>query len=169
MDHSNQDGVSSADSDSKIQTHALHEHDERNHSSLPSNRRVSSITAAERARRNVNAKLANPLAGMSHATLENMGAMYAKKHQVGDEEDIRAFRLGACLAQDPTKYDSVAGLKEQELEVLRKEFTNRWSQPRLLYVVILLCSTCAAVQGMGKWLSLRMSLSILHANLDDKR
>lgn len=150
MDNGNQDGVSSASSDPKTQTHALHEHDERNHSSMPSNRRVSSITAAERARRNVNAKLANPLAGMSHATLENMGATYAKKHQVGDEEDIRAFRLGACLAQDPTKYDSVAGLTEQELEVLRKEFKNRWSQPRLLYVVILLCSTCAAVQGMDE-------------------
>lgn len=169
MDHSYQDGVSSADSDPKNQTHAMPEHDERNHSSIPSNRRVSSITAAERARRNVNAKLANPLAGMSHATLENMGATYARKHQVGDDEDIRAFKLGACLAQDPTKYDSIAGLTEQELEVLRKEFTNRWSQPRLLYVVILLCSTCAAVQGMGKWLIPRLAPSILHADHDDQR
>lgn len=169
MDHSNQDGVSSAGSDPKPQTHAMHEHDERNHSSMPTNRRVSSITAAERARRNVNAKLANPLAGMSHATLENMGAMYARKHQVGDEEDIRAFRLGACLAQDPTKYNSVAGLTEQELEVLRKEFTNRWSQPRLLYVVILLCSTCAAVQGMGKWIVPKPASSIPHADHDDER
>ncbi|MCJ1468718.1 hypothetical protein MMC07_007348 [Pseudocyphellaria aurata] len=150
MDHNNQDGVSSAGSDPKAQSHALQEHDERNHSSMPSNHRVSSITAAERARRNVSAKLANPLAGMSHATLENMGATYARKHQVGEEEDVRAFRLGACLAQDPTKYDSVAGLTEQELEVLRNEFTNRWSQPRLLYLVIVLCSTCAAVQGMDE-------------------
>lgn len=169
MDHNNQDGVSSAGSDPKTQLHAMHEHDEQNHSSMPSNRRVSSITAAERARRNVNAKLANPLAGMSHSTLENMGATYARKHQVGDETDIRAFRLGACLAQDPTKYDSVAGLTEQELEVLRKEFTNRWSQKPLLYLVILLCSTCAAVQGMGKWLISNLSPSIPHADHDDQR
>ena len=42
------------------------------------------------------------------------------------------------------------GLREEELEVLRKEFTNRWSQPKLLYLVIILCSTCAAVQGMDE-------------------
>lgn len=78
-----------------------------------------------------------------------MGKLYAQKHQLGDEEDIRAFQKGACLAQDPQKYNQVAGLTGQELDVLAREFTHRWSQPRLLYLVILLCSTCAAVQGMG--------------------
>lgn len=97
----------------------------------------------------LSAKLANPLAGKTHAELEDMGARYAKQHQLGDEEDIRAFQKGACLAQDPQKFSDVAGLTAQELDVLKKEFTNRWSQPRLLYLVIVLCSTCAAVQGMG--------------------
>lgn len=97
----------------------------------------------------LSAKLANPLAGKTHAELEDMGARYAKQHQLGDEEDIRAFQKGACLAQDPQKFRDVAGLTPQEMDVLEKEFTNRWSQPRLLYLVIVLCSTCAAVQGMG--------------------
>lgn len=97
----------------------------------------------------LSAKLANPLAGKTHAELENMGARYAKQHQLGDEEDIRAFQKGACLAQDPQKFSDVAGLTPQEMDVLEKEFTNRWSQPRLLYLVIVLCSACAAVQGMG--------------------
>ena len=127
----------------------VEEHDARNHSMSNSARRAS-LTAAERARRNANAKLANPLAGYSHAELRSMGAAYVKKHQIGDEEDIRAFELGACLAQDPTKYNSIQGLNGQEIEVLKKEFENRWSQPKLMYLVIILCSTCAAVQGMGK-------------------
>ena len=124
------------------------EYDARNHSvSRPA--RQSSMTPAERIRRNENAKLANPLAGYSFAELKNQGATYVKKYQIGDEEDIRAFELGACLAQDPSKYESVQGLTGAEMEVLRKEFTNRWSQPKLMYLVIILCSTCAAVQGMG--------------------
>lgn len=98
----------------------------------------------------LSAKLANPLAGKTHTELEDMGARYAKQHQLGDDEDIRAFQKGACLAQDPQKFRDVAGLTPQEMDVLEKEFTNRWSQPRLLYLVIVLCSACAAVQGMGK-------------------
>lgn len=144
------DNASSDGSDTKIQTHPhQHDYDELNHSKTNQSR-SNSITAAERARRNVSAKLANPLAGKTHAELESMGDEYARKHQVGDEEDIRAFQKGACLAQDPNKYATVAGLTAQELEVLEKEFTNRWSQPKILYIVIVLCSMCAAVQGMGE-------------------
>lgn len=105
---------------------------------------------AASAKQRLSAKLANPLAGKSHAELEEMGARYAKQHQLGEEEDIRAFQKGACLAQDPQKYGQVAGLTGPELDVLEKEFSHRWSQPRLLYLVIVLCSTCAAVQGMDE-------------------
>lgn len=130
------------------QTPLDHENVVPKRSTLSSNRR-NSITTIERRRRNDVAKLANPLAGISHDELEQMGDSYARKHQMGDDEDIRAFKKGACLAQDPQKYESVIGLTGQEIEVLRKEIANRWSQPKLLYVVIILCSTCAAVQGMG--------------------
>lgn len=126
------------------------EHDARNHSVAYSRR--GSVTAAEKARRNVNAKLANPLAGYSHAELEEQGTAYAQKYLAGDadEEDIRAFAKGAVLAQDPSKYDMIHGTTPQEIEILKKEFTNRWSQPWRMYLVIILCSVCAAVQGMGK-------------------
>ena len=124
------------------------EFDERNHNTAPSNRRLS-LNAADRMRRNASAKLANPLAGISHAQLEEMGATYARKHHIGDEVDIRAFRKGAVLAQEPRRFAQVQGLTGMELDVLQKEFDNRWSQPKLMYMVIALCSTCAAVQGMG--------------------
>ena len=126
------------------------EYDEGNHNIAPSNRRLS-LNAGDRMRRNASAKLANPLAGISHAQLEEMGATYARKHHIGDEEDIRAFRKGAVLAQEPRRFAQVQGLTGMELDVLQKEFDNRWSQPKLMYMVIALCSTCAAVQGMGQW------------------
>ncbi|KAL8679738.1 MAG: hypothetical protein Q9224_000276 [Gallowayella concinna] len=126
------------------------EYDDQNHSYPPAALRAGATTAVERARRNVNAKLANPLAGISHAMLEDMGARYARKHQVGDQEDIRAFSKGAVLAQDPSKYHTVAGLTEEEQMVLHTEENHRWHQPPLLYIVIVVCSTCAAVQGMDE-------------------
>lgn len=126
------------------------EYDERNYSIAPSTRKFS-LNAADLMRRNTSAKLANPLAGISHAKLEEMGATYARKHHIGDEEDVRAFRKGAILAQDPRRFAQVQGLTGMELDVLQKEFDNRWSQPKLMYIVIVLCSTCAAVQGMGQW------------------
>ena len=144
--------ISHRNSDSSGVSHTKfevqYEHDERNHTGGQPVRQAS-VSAAERERLRANARLANPLARISHAQLEDMGEKYAMKHQIGDQEDIRAFQKGAVLAQDPTKYDSVEGLTPEEKIILCKEFTNRWSQPKLMYIVIVLCSTCAAVQGMG--------------------
>ena len=111
-----------------------------------------SISAADRARRNLNAKLANPLADLNHAALGKMGRDFAKKYQVCDnDEDVRAFEIGAILAQAPEKYEKVQGLTDEEMATLHREFKNRWQQPKLMYLVIVLCSACAAVQGMGEF------------------
>lgn len=134
----------------QIQAQSQREYDERNGSSRATPH-GGSISATVSKQQRLSAKLANPLAGKTYAELEDMGARYARQHQLGDDEDIRAFQKGACLAQDPLKFRDVAGLTGQELDVLQKEFASRWSQPRLLYLVIVLCSTCAAVQGMGKY------------------
>ncbi|KAL8780834.1 MAG: hypothetical protein Q9194_000688 [Teloschistes cf. exilis] len=130
--------------------HGEPEYDDSNHSMPPMALRVGKTTAAERARRNVNAKLANPLAGINHTMLEAMGAEYARKHQLGDHNDIRYLAKGAVLAQDPARYASVPGLTEEEQRVLDTEYHHRWHQPPLLYIVIIVCSTCAAVQGMDQ-------------------
>ena len=47
----------------------------------------------------LNARLANPLAGFTHAELATKAEEYCRSHEIGDEEDIRAFRLGAIIAQ----------------------------------------------------------------------
>jgi hypothetical protein len=127
-----------------------------NHPSNDPNRNAS-VTSSRRARgsvvdaarRNENAKLANPLAGLTITELREEGRAYAKEHGIVDAEDIRAFELGAVLAQAPEKYDRLGQFAEgNEMQVLEKEYKNKWSQPKLLYLVIVLCSTCAAVQGM---------------------
>jgi hypothetical protein len=105
---------------------------------------------ADQLRANINAKIANPLAGFTHAQLAQKGEEYVRTNNVGNKEDIRAFRLGAILAQDPNRHAEVDWLTTEESEVLSKEIAKKWSQPRLLYLVIVLCSTCAAVQGMGE-------------------
>jgi hypothetical protein len=122
------------------------EHVEKKDTAMP--RRVLG-TAAERARRNLNAKLANPLAGYSYDELRRQGINFAITHQIGDEEDVRAFAIGAVLAQVPEKFTQVPDLRPDEVEILQKEFSNRWSQPWTMYLVIVLCSLSAAVQGMG--------------------
>ena len=132
------------------------EADARNHS-VALDRRSSQKDPKEKLRENANAKLANPLAYETPEELRRKGRAYAKKHFMGDEEDIRAFELGACLAQDPMKWDRVQGLNVDERAVLEKEIASRWSQPKLMYLVIILCSTCAAVQGMGSSINLKMN------------
>ncbi|KAF2267306.1 hypothetical protein CC78DRAFT_541754 [Lojkania enalia] len=109
-------------------------------------------SATERARRNMNAKLANPLQGYSYDELRKMGRAYAYEHALAEEEDVRALEIGACLAKDPQNMEhaSSLGVTEEEQHVLTMEIEHRWSQPWTLYLVIILCSVCAAVQGMDE-------------------
>jgi hypothetical protein len=113
-------------------------------------RRKSSY-AEEKLRANLNAKIANPLAGYRSHELEQMGEDFARnKCELTDPEDINAFRVGARLAANPLKWDSVDTLQGDDRSAVQKEFTNRWSQPATMYLVIVLCSMAAAVQGMDE-------------------
>jgi hypothetical protein len=111
------------------------------------------ISAAERARRNLNIRLSNPLGDYTYPELCKMGRAYAIDQGLTAAEDMRAFEIGACLARDPTKLIDEAkqlGATDNEIETLENETKKRWSQPKRLYWVIAICSVCAAVQGMGQ-------------------
>ncbi|GAB1312948.1 hypothetical protein MFIFM68171_03158 [Madurella fahalii] len=95
-------------------------------------------------------KLANPLTGLPPERLAAMGEDYARLAGLTSDEDMRAFRLGAMIAGDQTRYDTIPGLTDREREVLERETTHKWSNPRMLYWVIVICSLCAAVQGMDE-------------------
>jgi hypothetical protein len=115
----------------------------------------------ERRRRELNLKIANPLGGYNAQQLGDMGEQYCRENQLGEEKDIRAFRLGAQVAKDPLRAAEVDGLTEEERRIFQDEVNHKWRQPKLLYLVIVLCSTCAAVQGMGMLNSSKMSPNCL--------
>ncbi|KAK1776985.1 hypothetical protein QBC45DRAFT_452751 [Copromyces sp. CBS 386.78] len=104
----------------------------------------------EKARLEASKKLANPLAGLDPERLEKMGAEYAQMAGLTSDEDVRAFRLGARIAGDESNYDTIPELTEREKEVLVRETTHKWSNPPMLYWVVVICSLCAAVQGMDE-------------------
>lgn len=101
----------------------------------------------QKQRLEASAKLQNPLAGLTTEQLGQRGEEFCAKHGLTDEADIRAFRLGAIIAGNMNKYDTVDGLTDREKEVLDREITHKWSNPTMLYAVIVICSLCAAVQG----------------------
>jgi hypothetical protein len=96
----------------------------------------------------INAKLANPLSGYSRDQLQEMGATYARTHDMAEFEDD--FRKGAMLAQDPSAFETLPLLTDDERNILRREVTHRWSHPMSLYHMVIMCSIAAAVQGMDE-------------------
>ncbi|KAM0790923.1 hypothetical protein ACM66B_004230 [Microbotryomycetes sp. NB124-2] len=97
---------------------------------------------------NVNARLDNPLAGISYDRLAEMGRAYARNHDMAEYED--EFARGACVAKDPTAYREIPGLTQDDLRVLEREVTHKWDQPKTMYALVILCSVAAAVQGMDE-------------------
>ncbi|KAF6844684.1 hypothetical protein CMUS01_00868 [Colletotrichum musicola] len=121
--------------------------------------RASEATAVdqeEKRRLEASQKLDNPLAGFSPEQLGRMGEDYCQKYGINDEEDLRAFRLGAMIAGNTNKYDTMTELTAQERAALDGETTRKWRNPKMLYFVVAefltraVCSGCAIVQGMDE-------------------
>lgn len=96
--------------------------------------------------RELNAKLANPLAGISHEQLLADAADFARQHALA--EHTETIQKGALLAQDPGAFETLPMLTEADRTVLRREFTHKWDQPKTLYYMVVMCSIAAAVQGV---------------------
>lgn len=105
-----------------------------NHDDIGANN--PNLDAEEKKRLEASAKLENPLAGLSPSELARRGEEFSARHGFTDEEDVRAFRLGAMLAGNMNKYDTIDGLTEREKDVLDREITHKWSNPKMLYAVI---------------------------------
>ncbi|TFK54520.1 hypothetical protein OE88DRAFT_1655224 [Heliocybe sulcata] len=97
---------------------------------------------------NVNARLANPLEGIPADQLMAEAEEFAKAHGLGHLSD--EFRKGALVAQNPSGFESLTQLNEDDKAILRREITHKWDQPAQLYYLVLLCSVAAAVQGMDE-------------------
>jgi len=99
----------------------------------------------------VAALLKNPLTGMSEADV------IADVDRFVDEKGLRehreAFRTGALLArvgQRPDGFEQLDSITDDQKEKLRHEIAHRWSQPFMLYFLVVLCAGSAIVQGMDQ-------------------
>jgi hypothetical protein len=95
---------------------------------------------------NVNARLVNPLLGFTHEQLSTQGEQFAKRYELGEFSEV--FSKGAIVAQDPSAFESLPILSQEDKNTLRMELTHKWKQPRELYFLVVACSMAAAVQGV---------------------
>ncbi len=65
----------------------------------------------------------------------------------GMNEQLPLLKKGALAAQNPTAYETLPELDDDERDALRFEVTNKWKHPKILYLTIILNSIAAAVQG----------------------
>ncbi|KAK8161827.1 hypothetical protein IWX90DRAFT_281939 [Phyllosticta citrichinensis] len=94
---------------------------------------------------NVEAKIKNPLAGLSKSLLLAQVEDFAKEKNMVDKVDL--LKKGALVAQNPSEFETIEGLSEDERSALLREVTHKWHQPTTLYFTVILCSIGAAVQG----------------------
>jgi hypothetical protein len=99
----------------------------------------------------VAAKLRNPLTGFTEEqVLADVETWCTDK---GLTQDLDSFRKGALIArvgQRDDGFEYVSILSEEEKGWLRHEATHRWSQPFMLYFLVVLCAGSAIVQGMDQ-------------------
>ena len=70
---------------------------------------------------------------------------FAHEHQIAELTPL--LQRGALVARDPTAFESMAEITEEEKIHLRREKTHKWSHPWPLYFTVITCSIGAAVQG----------------------
>jgi len=94
---------------------------------------------------NVSARIQNPLYGIPRKVLLSQVEDFAKEK--GMEDIIPLLQKGALVAQNPSHFETIPELDEEDRKVIRRETTHKWSQTRDLYFTVILCSVAAAVQG----------------------
>jgi hypothetical protein len=99
----------------------------------------------------VAAKLTNPFEGWSEDDVLRDADGFVDEKGLGEYRE--EFRRGALLArvfQQPTGFETVKAISEDERDILRQEVTHRWRQPFQLYFLAVLCAGSAIVQGMDQ-------------------
>ncbi|KAJ5735526.1 uncharacterized protein N7483_000651 [Penicillium malachiteum] len=94
---------------------------------------------------NISVRIKNPLTGLSQEEVIRDVEAFAQEYQVTDI--LPELKKGALVARDPTSFESVPGITEDECLTLKNEALFKWRQPKALYFTIILCSIGAAVQG----------------------
>jgi hypothetical protein len=95
--------------------------------------------------RNVDAKIVNPLAGIPRDRLRLKVDTFCETW--GFQNKCEIFQKGALVAQNPTAFEELSELAEEDKYHIRREITHKWHLPKDLYFAIALCSLGSAVQG----------------------
>jgi hypothetical protein len=99
----------------------------------------------------VAAKLRNPLAGLTEEqVIADVDAWCVEKDLVEHQDVFRKGALIARVGQRDDGFEYVDQLSGEEKEWLRYEIGHRWSQPKMLYFLVVLCAGSAIVQGMDQ-------------------
>lgn len=107
--------------------------------------------ATQRGHASVAAKLRNPLAGLSQDQVIADVDAWCLERGLAQHQD--AFRKGALIArmgQRDDGHEYLSQLTDEEKDVFRNEQAHRWSQPFMLYFLVVLCAGSAIVQGMDQ-------------------
>jgi len=107
--------------------------------------------AAPQRKASVAAKLRNPLAGYREEhVLADVDAWCVEKRLQEYQDEFRKGALIARVGQRDDGFEYVNQLSTEEKDWLRHEVTHRWSQPKMLYFLVVLCAGSAIVQGMDQ-------------------
>ena len=96
----------------------------------------------------LNAMFENPLGGIPREQLFADVDRFCTENNLTQYQET--FRKGALVAQDPSGYQHLDLLSDDEKRVLKEEHTHKWRHPKQLYYLVIMCSLCAAVQGMDE-------------------
>lgn len=68
-------------------------------------------------------------------------------HDAGLRDILPLLRKGAIAAQNPATAYTMSDFDDSDKATLLQEIEKPWTQPRILYVAIILSSIAAAIQG----------------------
>ncbi|KAJ7124934.1 hypothetical protein C8R44DRAFT_781836 [Mycena epipterygia] len=96
---------------------------------------------------NTNARIQNPLHGIPHDRL--LAQVEEFTREKGFDDLLPLFQKGALLAQNPSKFESIAELDDDDKAIIRREITHKWHQPQALYLTVILCSVAGTWDQTG--------------------
>lgn len=126
---------------------------------------TENIDSAVDYNRNVNAKIVNPLAGLSRDALKHKVDGFCDSWGFEEKRDI--FWKGALAAQNPETVDELIELNDEDKYHIRREVTHRWHLPKDLYFAIAICSLGSAIQGWDNTGANGANLSFPQVSLTD--
>jgi hypothetical protein len=89
-----------------------------------------------------------PLRTLSREGMADDVGDFAKAHNLMHKLDV--FQKASALIQGDVEIERIPDITEDEVEALRRETERKWSQPKMLYFTILVCSIGAVEQGWAQ-------------------